>query len=328
MAMKMKLLLFTLTLFFLAFPLRVYATTASTFRVTSGSQREDWPMIHKDAVYWSDGFGEIHGYNFKNGQESLLAKVGGQLPADFYAPIAYDGRYLVYNTYSETRGYNVRVYDMRRNKDIVVTDEIGSNWATDYDQNTVVYIKGGACGTLYAFDARLQRKTLITESACGPARISGSIVVWGYAAPGGSNIYGYDLRRNRQFDIATANGIQESPDIYDNTVVWTHYGDGTNTFAVYMKDLRKGTETLFHSSTQYTMSWPAISKRYVVWGKNTSQHVAGVEGYDLKTHEIFEIQEPGPHQNGNISPVIEGNIAAWFTWRTGNGDIYAADIHK
>ena len=46
-----------------------------------------------------------------------------------------------------------------------------------------------------------------------------------------------------------------------------------------------------------------------------------------KTGEIFEIQEQGPHQNGVIAPQLGGNIAAWMAWRTGNGDIYVAEIN-
>ncbi|HCM37214.1 TPA: hypothetical protein DIS61_01015 [Patescibacteria group bacterium] len=298
-------LLLLLSFLFLTVKLDIaFAATVDLLQLTSSGNREDWPMIYKNTVYWSDGFGEIHGYDFKTTQESLLAKVGDQLPADFFAPTAYDGRYLVYNTYTEARGYNVHAYDMKRKKDIAITDEVGSNTATDYDEDTVVYIEGGACGKLHAYDLKRRRDTLITETACGPAKISGNIVVWGYAAPGGSNIYGYDLRRNRQFDVATGDGFQEAPDIYENTVVWIQYGDIEGRSDVYMKNLRRGTETLLHSSSEYNMSWPSISKSYVVWGKNTVPHVAGIEGVDLKTHEVFEIQEQGPHQNGNMSPVI------------------------
>lgn len=57
-------------------------------------------------------------------------------------------------------------------------------------------------------------------------------------------------------------------------------------------------------------------------------YVSGVEGFDLKNNSVFEIQEQGSHQNGNISPIVDGNIAAWMAWRTGNGDIYSALINK
>src|SRR3989344_5668172 len=315
-------LLLLLSFLFLTVKLDIaFAATVDLLQLTSSGNREDWPMIYKNTVYWSDGFGEIHGYDFKTTQESLLAKVGDQLPADFFAPAAYDGRYLVYNTYTEARGYNVHAYDMKRKKDIAITDEVGSNTATDYDEDTVVYIEGGACGKLHAYDLKRRRDTLITETACGPAKISGNIVVWGYAAPGGSNIYGYDLNRDKQFDIATEDGFQDSPDIYRDNVIYINSDDIS--FSVRVKNLKTGEVKIFSETSTYTLSWPSISKQYAVWGKVTSQHVSGIEGVDLKTGEVFEIQEQGPHQNGNISPVVYGNIAAWMAWRTGNGDIYA-----
>lgn len=303
----------------------VFPPTVDLFQLTSSGQREDWPVIHKNTVCWLGPQG-IYCYDISTNTEFPL--FGNEQPlTDLFGLVGLDQRFIIYNRFSDQNSYDVGVYDLKKKEEVFVTSEVGSQWADDYDHNTLVYIDGGACGKLYSYNLLNRKKTLITETACGPARISGNIVVWAYAAPRGTNIYGYDLQRNRQFDIATGNGIQESPDIFNNTVVWTHYGDGTDAFAVYLKDLHRDTETLLDSSTEYSMSWPSISKKYVVWGKNTSQHVAGVEGYNLKTHEVFEIHEQGPHQNGNISPIIEGNIAAWMAWRTGNGDIYGAEIN-
>ena len=326
--MKIKLI-FILFFLFLFFPSNkvsaVYAPTVDVYRLTFGFYREDWPMIYKDTVYWSTG-SEIDGHDIKNNQDVLLAKVGSELPSDFFAPTAYDGRFLIYNTYSESRGYNVQAYDFIKKKTIKITDEVGSNGATDYDQNIVVYIKGGACGSLYAYDLVKEINKLITNAICGPAKISKGIIVWNYAATGGTNIYGYNLNKNQQFDIAVENGLQESPDIYNNLVIYTQYGDGSDKFGLYLKDLNNVIIKKIDESTDYSYSWPTIGDQYAAWGKNTAQHVAGVNGYDLKNQQIFEIQEQGPHQNGNISPIINGNIVAWMAWRTGNGDIYAAVI--
>lgn len=322
--MKLAFILFCAFYFFSFHKVSaVYASTVDVYRLTSGFYREDWPMIHKDIIYWSDSV-EIKGYDLKKNQELILAKVGEELPADFFAPTAYDGRYLVYNTYSEAKGYNIQAYDFNRKQDIIVTDEVGSNTATDYDNNTIVYIEGGACGKLHAFDMNLKEDTLVTETACGPAKISGNIIVWNYAAPGGTNVYGYDLKKHEQFDIAIEDGFQSSPDIYDNNVVWIH-SEGVGS-SIRLKNLKTGNEKVLNESSTYSMSWPSISKRYVVWGKNTAQHISGVEGIDLKTGEVFEIQEQGQHQNDNLSAIVDDNIVAWMAWRTGNGDIYSAVI--
>ncbi|MDO8657507.1 MAG: hypothetical protein Q7K55_02105 [Candidatus Levybacteria bacterium] len=325
-----KLVIFLLLIFMSLFqPQTIFASpsplTVEVSRLTSGFYREDWPMIYKDTVYWSTG-AEIYGLNIKNNESVLLTQVGLGLPSDYFAPTAYDGRFLIYNTYTVERGYNVEAYDFVKNNIIKITDEVGSNTATDYDQNIVAYVKGGACGSLYAYDLIKKTNILVTNAVCGPARISKKIIVWNETAAGGTNVYGYDLRRKQKFDIATGNGFQESPDIYNNLVVYTQYADGSNKFGLYYKDLNKGTITKIEESSDYSFSWPSIGNRYIVWGKNTAPHVAGIEGYSLKSGEVFEIQAQGPHQNGNMSPIIDHNIAAWMAWRTGNGDIYRALI--
>lgn len=323
-----KIILFGFLLLFLFSPNLIFAANSPTIslsQLTFSDSREDWPMIHKDSVYWLDPRGGIWGYDFNEQTEFRLFE--GDFPlTNFFAPIGIDDNYLIYISFSEDKSYDVRAYDFNKEKDIAVTDAAGSQTVTDYDNNTLVYIDGYACGKLYTYDLKKEETTFITNDSCGPARISNNIVVWGYAAPNGSNVYGYDLSKNQQFDIATEDGYQESPDIYGNNVIYLN-SDGTSN-SVSLKNLRTGEVKTLNETSGYSMSWPSISRRYVVWGKNTAQHISGVEGVDLKTGVVFEIQEQGQHQNDNLSPIINGNIAAWMAWRTGNGDIYAAIIDK
>ena len=321
------LLLFLIFSFFYSYDQTFAASSpiVDLHQLTFSGQREDWPMIYKDRVYWSEST-EIRGYNFKNNQYLLLATVGEELHSDFFAPIAYDGRYLIYDTYTLENNYDVHAYDFIKNQDIAVTEDLDSNTTNDYDNNTIVYIKGGACGSLHAFDLNIKEDALITETACGPAKISGNIIVWNYAASGGTNVYGYDLKKHEQFDIATENGFQSSPDIYGNNVVWIHSDGSYN--SIRLKNIKTGETHILTESTEHSFSWPSMSKSYVVWGKNTAQHISGVEGANLKTGEVFEIQEQGPHQNDNLSAIVVDNIVAWMAWRTGNGDIYAATLLK
>src|SRR3989344_4142915 len=103
---RLRFISLLLPLFFIFSTVKLdiaFATTVDLLQLTTSGQREDWPMIYQDTVYWSDGFGEIHGYDSKTTRESLLAKVGDQLQNDFFGPIGYDERYLVYNTYTEAR---------------------------------------------------------------------------------------------------------------------------------------------------------------------------------------------------------------------------------
>lgn len=320
-------IIFSLLFYLIVFSSSVFASTAiDLFQVTSSGQREDWAVIDKDTILWIDprDGGTVYAYNAKEKREYPFFPNGLPIP-NLFGLVQYDGRYLAYNRITDQNAYDVGIYDTRRKQDIPITNEAGSQTATDFDQGTVVYIDGYACGKLYAYDMRRKRKTLITETACGSVRISESTVVWGYAAPGGTDIYGYDLRRNKQFTITDADGIQDSPDIEGNNVIWV--SNDVDGQSIHLKNIRTGVEKVLLQTSSYGVSWPAISKDYAIWAKIIEPHVTGVEGINLTTGEIFEVQAPGPQQNSNLSSVIEGNLAAWMSWRTGNGDIYGAYIN-
>lgn len=286
---------------------------------------EKWFTIYKKTVYWLDAYeGIIYGYNFTKQKNFPLFKNQPVLP-NLFSIVAFDGRYLVYNTYDNV-SYNVNVYDKKKNKNITVTEGAGSRWATDYENKVIVYRDGGACGKLYAYNLITSKHKLITAQMCGNTNISQRFIVWGYAVTNGSGVFGYDLKTDTKYDIATEPGYRSSPDIFKNKVIWSI--NNNENAEVYIYDLRTKEEKLLYTSPDYWISWPSISNQYAVWGKNTAQHVSGVEGIDLKTGNVFEIQEQGSHQNDNLTSIIDKNIVAWMSWRTGNGDIYGAILSR
>ncbi len=316
---KLSFLILIISVLFISSIQSVFAshtTSVELLRLTSGFYREDWPAIYKDKILWvAEGIIYIHDVKEKTTSPFFE---GTQPLTNFYALIAYDGRYIIYNQYDGV-SYNASVYDTKKRKDIPITSGAGSHWATDYDNKTVAYIDGGVCGKLYAYDIVREKANLVTENACGSAKISKDIIVWTF----GSNIYGYDLKKDEIF-LITDNGGH--PDIYKDNAVWLHAEAGFT--EIHLKNLNNSKSKILHRTSEYGITYPAISNRYVIWGKTTAQDVAGLEGIDLITGEVFEIQEQGPHQNGVISPTIAGNVAAWMAWRTGNGDIYGAEFSK
>lgn len=296
----------------------VYTPTVDVYRLTFGFYREDWPVIHKDTILWVDprDGGTVYAYNIKEQREFPFFPEGLPLK-NLYGLVGFDGRYIVYISLSDSNSYDARLYDVLKGEDIAITDELGSQFASDFDKDTIVYIDGDACGKLFAYDLKSKNKKVLTETICGQAKISKDIVVWPY----GSNIYGYDFKKDETF-LITDNGGH--PDIYKDNVVWLSVEEGFT--KVHLKNLNNGESKILHQTSEYGITYPAISDRYVIWGKTTAQDIAGVEGIDLVTGEIFEIQEQGSHQNGVIPPTIDGNVAAWMAWRTGNGDIYSAII--
>ncbi len=161
-------------------------------------------------------------------------------------------------------------------------------------------------------------------------KISDDIVYWGEGALGGSDIRGYDLKRKQFIDVVVEDGFQESADIFDNNVVWYQYDSGSyGTYqAIVMKNLKTGKRKVIYETNTNALQYPSISKKYVVWSESPSTHVNSIKAANLKTGEVFVLQETGPHQNSHTTTSIWKDTAAWMSWRTGNGDIYASTIQR
>lgn len=305
------------------------STSVNLFQITTdGSQQKD-AFVFKDLVAYTNFGGsqgiDIWGYDLNNGNNfPIIERPGQQFLTGLF------GNLLVYEDVDDSSNYDVRLHNFRTGKDELVAGDEGAQTSGVTNGKYVIYINGGACGTLHAYNIRKKTTSQISNTACHPVRVSGGIVVWSYAAPGGTNVYGYNLDKEESFDIATDADFQEVPNIFGNNVVWHHYITGAygDYEAIKMKSLRTGeVKTLYETNTD-SLGSSAISNRYVVWSQSPSQHVNKVMGADLKTGEVFEVQSAGNHQNSHTTPSIWRDTAAWGSFRTGNGDIYAGEFSR
>jgi len=182
-----------LTIFAIKAPIASAITKVDTFRITFTSQSEKWTIINKNIIYWIDPEGIIRGFDTKRKKEFPLFK-NEQPLNDLYSIISYDGRYLVYNRYDNI-SYNVSAYDTVKKVDLKVTDGAGSRFATDFDDNKIVYVDGYGYGDLYVYDIDTKKKKLIAQNASVP-KISGRYIVW-YINNGSYDIRAYDLKKRR-----------------------------------------------------------------------------------------------------------------------------------
>ena len=324
--MGIKFLIILLLGFFtIAHPPIVEATTVDLFQITTDGSQQTSPFIYGNLVVYTS-LSDIWGYDLGTEQNfPILEKEGQQFTTGFYKNLV-----IYENTNPDDVGTDVYMYNLRTGEDTLIAGGLGSQGNGVTNGREVVYINGGACGQLYSYDIRPETTTLITETACHPVRIWQNIVVWSYAASGGTNVYGYNLVKKELFDIATADGFQEVPNIFGDNVVWLQRTTGTygDPNSIVMKNLRTGEETTIYESSTDALNWPAISNKYVVWSQSSSQHVGGVRGAHIGNGEVFEVQEQGPHQNSHTMPAIWKDTTVWQAWRTGNGDIYGAEFDR
>ncbi len=300
-------------------------TNVNLFQITNDSSQQKDSIVYRNIVAY-DNLSDIWAYNIDTKiNYPLIQKNGDQFLTGFNKElIVYD------NLETGASILQVRLYNTKTNNDVLIAGGTISHSGGVTNGKYVVYLDGGACGAIHAYNLKKKTDIVISTGGCQPLRISDDTVVWANGAPGGTNIYGYDLDKKKSFDVVTDSGFQESPNIFDDTVVYLDYVTGSlgDYNAIKTKNLHTGIEKIIYQSTTSTLQWPAISDKYVVWSESTAQHVNGVKGANLKTGEIFEVQPQGPHQNSHTTPSIWRNTAAWMSFRTGNGDIYGATFSK
>lgn len=319
-----RLLILIFSLLTLLFPFQVAnaATVANTFQITTEGSQQTSPFIHNNMVVYTS-LSDIWGYNIDTGINfPILERDGQQFTTGFFR------NWVVYeDTPTGEVAPDVRIHNVRDGKDILVAGGPGPQTAGVTNGKVVAFLDGtGACGPLKVYDIRKKTTKQIINSTCHPIRISGDIIVYLVSDPAGTNIGGYDLGENQAFNISTDANFQEAPNIFGNNVVWHHYitGGYGDYEAIKMKNLKTGgVKTLYETNTD-SLGAPTISNRYVVWSQSPIQHVNKIMGADLKTGEVFEIQQAGPHQNSHTGSSIWNNTAAWMSFRTGNGDIYGS----
>ena len=330
--MKIKLFIasFITCLLFLQSPAIAIATTSvNLFQITTDGSQQSQPLIYKDLVAYTNFGGsqgiDIWAYDLDEGNNfPIVERPGQQFLTGLFRNL------VVYEDVDDTSNYDVRLFNMSSGEDELIAGGPGAQTSGVANGRYIVYIDGGACGSVHAYNLKKKTDTMISPTGCHPLRISGNIVIWPYAAPGGTNIYGYDLNEGTPLDIVIEDNFQESPNIFHHKVVWLHYTTGAlgDYNAIKMKDLETGEEQTIYESITTTLQWPAVSNRYVVWSESSAQHVNGIKVADLKTGEIFEVQPQGPHQNSHTMPSIWKNTAVWMSFRTGNGDIYGAQFNR
>lgn len=317
------LLLFILYLFSSSVS-TIQAVTINTFQVTTdGSQQKD-PLVYKNIIAY-DAQTDIWGYDI-NTQTNfpILQKTGQQFLTGFYEDL------IVFEDFDDTtQTTDVRLFNKSSNTDILIGGGPGAQSDGVTNGKNVVYINGGACGSLQSYDLSTTVTTQIFNSTCTPLRISNDIVVFQVADPNGTNVKGFNLNTNQLIDISSENNFQEEPNLYQNNVVWLHSLEGGygSYNAIVMKDLNTNIQKIIYESSTNSLHYPAISDKYIVWSESSAIHVNGVKGANIQTGEVFEIQPQGPHQNSHTTPSIWDNIASWMSFRTGNGDIYASVLN-
>lgn len=300
-------------------------TSVDSFRITYNGKQQNGPIIYKDVVMWTDWRGpgglNIYAYNFKTKTEYPV------IISEYHDRVAgHNEHYVLYNHILPGGDYKeIRVLDLRTNEDYKVLDATVYLSATSLYHDKFTYLHDGADGDLYVYDLKTKQSQLIDNGYCSGPKIYGNYIAWTISTgPGWYDVKAFDLVKNQFINLPPVpeGSFRSLVDFYKGQVIMNQFQDGERALISY--DLKNGKMELLHQGPRVGRA--AISENYLVWGRSTDKHIARVEGMDLKTGEIFEIMPQGPQSNAAVGLSIYKNTVVWMAWRTGNGDIYGAEL--
>ncbi|MBU7047823.1 MAG: restriction endonuclease [Theionarchaea archaeon] len=174
------------------------------------------------------------------------------------------------------------------------------------------------------------------EKQSNPALFE-DIVVWQDYRNGNWDIYGYDLRTKKPFQITSdldhqynpqifGYEVSKKPKIYSYIVIWEDERNGNKD--IYRCRLTEGendivVEKEFNiTENPFDQQNPAIFGNIIVWQDSRNGN-EDIYWYNCRTEEEFAI---GRTQGDQKNPKIHGEIVIWHDYRNGNLDIYGYRI--
>lgn len=294
------------------------------FQVTDDSHQENSPAIFNQWVVYSDWGGadvDLRIYNLRNKKDkTLITDAGHQTSADIWNKTVV---YQSCNVDCDIYGVNIKT---KEKFPVAVLPDSEQVSPAIFGHLVVWSDNRNGNYDIYGYNLITTEEFAITDDLIDnhKPRIWGNKVVWYTHLGGGFYIIeGYDLLTKQKFDIAAVNnGYQQSPDIFNNQVVWIDTQNGKA--KVYYKNLLTGQEKVLTDSGGKSL--PKIYGRYVTWVDNEGVAAHNIYAYDLILGRVVQISDDRTQQASPTIPDIWGNTIVWMSWHTGNGDIYAARV--
>ena len=144
------------------------------------------------------------------------------------------------------------------------------------------------------------------------------VVVWGVG-----NVQADTTYHIVEFEVCTASGDQDKPDISGDNVVWVDASEGQ----LHVKNLATNVESTIATSQTHRNYSPDIDGDRIVW-TDTRNFYSGTQfndiyGYTISTGTEFPVST-GPWGQG--SNVIDGDIVLWTDQRNGNWNVWGYDL--
>jgi beta propeller repeat protein len=319
----MKPLVFLFIIFLLLFTtLPTHAFSAITQRLTTESHQQNGPVINNDLVAWTDWRNDsldIYGYDQKTNTEIPLITADGHQWA-----VALTNNQLIYNDESDGR---IHFYHLNNHTDTALLDLPAGAQALSIDNQILLYQLGSGYGQIFVYNLDTQENILLSNRGAR-GKISYPFVSWDIdLGAGWVDFVVYNLESQQYITIPKPdNTIRNWTDLNQHRLAYVSSTSGSESIKVF--NLNQNQEIFTYTNPGSTVDRPALSQKYIVWSESPAQHVNTVKAAEFKTGQIITLQEPGPHQNTVTTPTIYKDTAVWMAWRTGNGDIYKAEMFK
>ena len=205
------------------------------FAVATGEALQRYPSVSGNIIVWEDrrnGNSDIYAYDVSIGNESAITTD----PAEQYHS-RISGNLVVWEDLRSDDDGDIYAYDLEQKREFAVATGEAHQTSPDVSGHRIVWLErrySPVERSIHVLDTESGVETSIVRGAwvmTDPV-ISGDLVVWyDRREKRGSDIYGYDVKKQVEFPISRAIGNQSSPAIDGMRVVWTDdRNDGVGTY--------------------------------------------------------------------------------------------------
>lgn len=235
---------------------------------------------------------------------------------------------------------DIYMYDLMTKSYTTISAGPGEQLQPDIYDNKIVYKDVQIYSTnIMLYDLSTHKTINISNNPAnepGKMILSGSPTIYGHRVAWKNSIFEsggvpesyqeivlYDITTGQknvvsQFETDTSYYAGKEVDMFDNIIVWSDQRTGT--LRIYIYNIETGEESMLTLNGNLNQITPAIYGQRIIWQEGTYYNNAGIQMYDLITHQEYQITDRG------YFPEIDKTMIVWESY-TGNYD-YNIYMHK
>ncbi|MEK6963594.1 MAG: MopE-related protein [Nanoarchaeota archaeon] len=222
----------------------------------TGPSQQQTPDVYKNTIAYQDhanGKWNIYLYDIESG---IITQATNDTQNENLWPAVYKNGVVYEKLVFGPGTTDIWMYNATTDTNTPIANRTGDQKLPDIYENYITYwdhTPASPDANIYLYDQKTKKERKITstptatiENNHGP-RIHNNLAVWSDKKDGNTNIYLYDINKNKTLQVTNVT-YAWGPDVYQNTITWYDEGIWKRTYTSTTQTLGKATLVLNKSS--------------------------------------------------------------------------------